>query len=102
MGSSGLTYLLASGLTGVARQVALYLVVFNFLAALILVPLFYVEAGLGIPMVAAAVSAISEDPGTQAAIVYLIFNSIPVPFLLLALGGTARLLSRIAPETEIE
>ncbi|MDA5095754.1 Na/Pi symporter [Aliiroseovarius sp. KMU-50] len=102
VGSSVLTYLLASGLTGVARQVALYLVGFNFLAALILVPLLYVEIGLGVPLVAAGVSSISSDPGTQAAIVYLVFNSIPVPFLLLALGGTARLLARFAPETMIE
>ncbi|WP_159454040.1 Na/Pi cotransporter family protein [Roseovarius albus] len=102
VGSSVLTYLLASGLTGVARQVALYLVGFNFLAALILVPLLYIEINLGVPFVAAGVSAISNDPGTQAAVVYLVFNSIPVPFLLLALAGTARLLMWIAPETVIE
>lgn len=99
VGSSVLTYLLASGLTGVARQVALYLVGFNFLAALILVPLLYVETSFGIPLAATLVTGVSDDPGTQAAVAYLVFNSIPVPFLFLSLSGSAKVLARIAPET---
>lgn len=102
VGSSVLTYILSSGLTGAARQVALYLVGFNFVAALIMVPLFYVELGLDIPLIAAAVSAISADPGTQAALVYVAFNLAPIPVLLILLDQTARLLKRIAPETDVE
>ncbi len=102
VGSSVLTYVLAGGLTGAARQVALYLVGFNFVAAVILVPLFYVETLLGLPLVAAAAQAVSADPGTQAALIYLIFNTAPVPLLLLGLGITERLLKRVAPETEVE
>lgn len=102
VGSSVLTYMLASGLTGVARQVALYLVGFNFVAAFLLVPLLYIELWTGVPLVMALVQAASADAGTQAALVYLVFNILPAPFLLLMLGPTARLLARLSPETEVE
>ena len=55
VGSSVLTYMLASGLTGVARQVALYLVGFNFVAAFLLVPLLYFELWAEVPLVLALV-----------------------------------------------
>ncbi|MCU9850543.1 Na/Pi symporter [Defluviimonas sp. WL0024] len=102
VGSSVLTYVLASGLTGVARQVALYLVGFNFVAAFLLVPLLYFELWAEVPLVLALVQALSADEGTQAALVYLVFNMLPAPFLLLVLGPTARLLARLSPETEVE
>lgn len=102
VGSSILTYFLAAKLTGVARQVALYLVGYNYIGALILVPLFFVEIGFGLPLVAHLVQTFSTDAGTQSAIVYLVFNLAPVPLLFLALKPTARILEKISPETAVE
>ena len=43
VGASILTYFLSSGLSGVARQVAYYQVGYNSVAALTMIPLFYLE-----------------------------------------------------------
>lgn len=102
VGSSILTYFLAAKLTGVARQVAYYLVGFNFISALLLVPLFFVEIWFDLPLVATLVEALSSNASTQSAIVYLVFNLAPVPLLLLALKPTARILEKISPETAVE
>lgn len=102
VGASILTYLMSSGLTGVARQVAFFQVGYNLLAAMISVPLLYVEALLNVPLMAALVQGMTADPGQQVALVYLAFNLAPFPLLLICLGPCARALRALAPETVIE
>ena len=60
-GSSVLMVLLSAKVTGIPKQVALYQVTFNIVGAAIIVPLFYVEAILGVPLVLHLIEAVSAD-----------------------------------------
>ncbi len=102
IGSSVLMLLLSVNLSGAQRQVALYKLGFNAIAAIVLLPLIYIEAAFGVPLIVALVSHLSADPGTQVALAYVLFNALPVPALLLLLGPTAACLKRISPETRAE
>ncbi len=102
VGASVLTYFLSSGLTGIARQVAYYQVAYNFLAAFIMVPLFYLEVLGGFPLVHALAQALADEPAKQMAIYFLVFNLVPFPFLLMFLGSTSRFLAKLSPETAAE
>ncbi|MEP3279272.1 MAG: Na/Pi symporter [Stappiaceae bacterium] len=102
VGGSVIMLLLSAHLSGVQRQVALYLVGFNFVAALFLVPLFYVETTMDVPLVVAFVSQIGDNAGTQAALAYILFNLFPLPLLLLLLSQTAGMLRALSPETKVE
>jgi len=99
IGSSVLMLLLSVNLSGAQRQVALYKLGFNAIAAMVLLPMMYVEAVAGVPLVVALVSHLSAEPGTQVALAYMLFNALPVPVLLMLLGPTADFLQRISPET---
>lgn len=102
VGGSILMMLLSINLSGVQRQVALYKFGLNTGSALILVPLFYLETMTGLPLVIFLVSSLSDNPGTQAALAYVLFNVLPVPVLLLLLNQSADLLRRISPQTRVE
>ncbi|WP_420332779.1 Na/Pi cotransporter family protein [Roseibium sp.] len=102
IGSSVLMLLLSASLSGVQRQVALYKLGFNAIAALVLLPMMYIEAVFGVPLIVALVSHLSADPGTQVALAYVLFNALPVPVLLLLLGPTADYLQKLSPETRAE
>lgn len=102
IGSSVLMVLLSANLTGVQRQVALYKLGFNVISASILLPLMYVEAVTGFPLLVHLVSHLSNDPGTQVALAYVLFNVLPAPVLLLLCGPTAELLQKLSPETRAE
>ncbi|MET1411069.1 Na/Pi symporter [Roseibium sp. HPY-6] len=102
IGSSVLMVLLSANLTGVQRQVALYKLGFNAISASILLPLMYIEAVTGFPLVVHLLSHLSNDPGTQVALAYVLFNVLPAPFLLLLCGPTAELLQKLSPETRAE
>lgn len=102
IGSSVLMLLLSANLSGVQRQVSLYKLGFNAFSALVLLPMMYIEAVTGVPMVAALVAHMTTDPGTQVALAYVLFNALPVPFLLLMLRPTAGFLQRVSPETQAE
>ncbi|MEL7525765.1 MAG: Na/Pi symporter [Pseudomonadota bacterium] len=102
IGSSVLMLLLSVNLSGAQRQVALYKLGFNAISSLVLLPMIYIEAVSGVPLIVGLVSHLSTDPGTQVALAYLLFNALPVPALLLMLGPTARYLQRVSPETRAE
>ena len=57
LGSSLILYLLTMAVTGRARQVAMYQVLFNCVLSAIFVPLICIEAYGGVPLIAAALSA---------------------------------------------
>jgi len=99
VGSSVLTFLLASKLTGNSKQLAMFQVSFNFVGALIMVPLFYIEVYMGIPLVKALAEFFSADGGTQAAVINLIFNAVPGAILFFLVPSIADLLKRLWPES---
>lgn len=101
-GSSLLTWVLSLNLRGQARQIAMYQTFYNLAAAVVLVPLFYVEIWFGVPLMLASIRAITSDIGGQIAAAFIIFNLIPGLLLLPLLSVTASLLQRLWPDTEAE
>lgn len=97
VGSGVLTYVLASGLRGRQRQVAMYQVAFNVVAAVTMVPLFYVEVLGGVPLVMALARKLSGETELQLAYVYVAFNLGGVLVLLPFVGQAARILARRWP-----
>jgi len=97
VGSSVLTYALSSGLRGRLRQVAMFQVAFNFVAALLMVPLFYLEIYTQIPLVIALVKQFSNDLSLQLAYVMVVFNVSGAILLAVLIRPVARLLARLYP-----
>ncbi len=97
VGSSGVTYVLSAGLRGRQRQVAMYQVAFNFVAAAVMVPLFFVEVYGGIPLFIALVREMSDVPSLQLAYIYVVFNFVGGVVLLPLVGASARMLTRLYP-----
>ena len=102
LGSSLSLYLLTLNLTGRSRQVAMYQVLYNCVLNAIFVPLIYLEAYSGVPLLKAA--ALSSDlPLAQVlAIFAILFEVVTSLFQLLFLGLAARLVERWWPTTEEE
>lgn len=99
VGSSFLTLVLSYNLSGQSKQIAMFQTSFNFVGAIFLVPLFYLEMYGGVPLVKTATEAMSASGGTQIAIVNLIFNAVPGVVLFIGMAPFARLLMRFWPET---
>lgn len=74
VGSGFAVLLLAQGMEGASRQLALCQVGLRTLAALILLPLFAVETVTGLPLVLAGVDGLSANVATQCGLVYLVFQ----------------------------
>lgn len=98
-GSSFLTLLLSSSLSGESKQIAMYQTGYNFAGAIVLVPAFYLEIYGGVPLIKALTEAITQDGAMQIAVVNLLFNAFPGVVLLVLLGPSARVLERFWPET---
>ncbi len=99
VGSSFLSLVLSASLAGQSKQIAMYQTAYNFIGAIILLPVFFVEVYEGVPLVRAFTEWITADDGGQIATVNLIFNALPGVFLFVLLGVSARLLARVWPET---
>ncbi len=99
VGSSVLTYFLSSKLTGNAKQVAMFQVMYNITGALIMVPLFYVEIYGDIPLVKAFAEYLSTDNGRQIAIIFLVFNAVPGFVLYFFIDPISNLFKRLWPES---
>ena len=97
VGASVLTYVLSAGLKGRQRQVAMYQVAFNFVAALVMVPLFYLEVYGGVPLAIALAKALSAEPALQLAYIHVIFNTGGAIALIPFVGIAARILARLYP-----
>ena len=102
LGSSLSLYLLTLNLKGRSRQVAMYQVLYNCVLNAIFVPLIYLEAYAGVPLLKAA--ALSSDlPLAQVlALFAILFEVTTSLFQLLFLGLAARLVERWWPTTEAE
>ena len=101
-GSSAIIYALSAKLRGRSRQIAMYLVIYNTLICVVVVPLLYAEIYLDVPSVKALISATGFDLAQQLALVYLILCVAPVPIMLAGLGIAARVLERLWPVSEID
>jgi phosphate:Na+ symporter len=98
-GSSFLTLVLSSSLSGQSKQIAMFQTAYNFLGVLLLIPIFYLEIYAGVPLVKAATEFMSGYGGTQIAIVNLIFNAVPGVMLFIMMAPGVRLLQRFWPES---
>ncbi len=74
VGSSAVSWLLSSTIRGTSKQLIMSQVFFNFAAALVFVPLFYLEVLAGVPLVQALIQSLRLPMEQQAALVYLLFN----------------------------
>ncbi len=99
IGSSILTYLLSSKLTGNSKQLAMFQVSYNIVGILLMLPLFYLEVAMEIPLVKALAESIATEGGTQVAIVNLLFNALPGVLLFFFVTPVAELLKRLWPES---
>jgi phosphate:Na+ symporter len=98
-GSSFLTLVLSSNLSGQSKQIAMFQTSFNFVGAIFLIPLFYLEIYGGVPLVKAVTEMMTRNGGTQIAIVNLIFNAVPGVVLFILIAPCARILQRFWLET---
>ena len=102
LGSSALLYLLSAGLTGRSRQVAMYMVLYDVLVCLILVPLLYCELHFEIPLMKALILAVNLDLDQRLALVYVLISVLPLPVMLVGLGWSASLLERLWPSSQAD
>ncbi len=99
IGSSVLTYLLSSKLTGNSKQLAMFQVSYNVVGTFLMLPLFYLEVSMDIPLVKAFAESITTEGGTQIAIVNLLFNALPGLVLVFLVTPAGDLLKRLWPES---
>ncbi|WP_045214608.1 Na/Pi cotransporter family protein [Desulfonatronovibrio magnus] len=99
LGSGLISWLLAAGIKGKPKQLIMSQVFFNFAAAMVFVPLFYLELLTGIPGIYSLVVSLPFPIEQQAAMVFLIFNFGGAIFLSLIVNHFFRLIEHIWPET---
>ena len=97
IGSGAILYVLSAGLRGRSRQVAMYLVVYNALICVVLVPLLYFEVRFGVPLIKASALALELDLEQQLAAVYVFLCLFLLPVMLAGLGWSGSVLERLWP-----
>lgn len=102
VGSSCAAWFLSTGLKGTAKELAMSQVFFNFVGALLFVPLFVLEVHAGLPLVKAVVTSATAHVEQQMALVYLLFNLATSVILSFALNPYCRLLQKLWPPTREE
>ncbi|WMS42492.1 Na/Pi symporter [Acuticoccus sp. MNP-M23] len=98
IGSSLSLALLSVQLRGAARQVAGFSVIFNFLGAIVLLPLFFIEVWGDVPLVLAALKYLVPSPGLQVVTAYIMFNLVAAVVAFIFSGPLGRWLARRYPE----
>lgn len=102
LGSSLSLYLLTITVTGRARQVAMYQVLYNVALSAVFVPLICIEANWGVPLMAEAVRA-SGLPLEQGLAAFVIFcEAVTAALQLATLDVVSRWVERRWPPTEVE
>ena len=97
VGSGGLLYLLSSGLAGRSRQIAMYMVLYDVLTSVVLVPLLYVELHFGVPLVVALLERLPFAAETDLAVFYILTSVLALPLLLGTVDRCAAALERQWP-----
>ncbi len=98
VGSSVALALLSIGLSGAALQIAVFGIGFNIVGALVMLPLYWIETALGVPLVLAGIAALTDDPELRVVLAYLLFNVAAAVVLFVLRGPVGRLLVRLFPE----
>ena len=102
IGSGMILYLLSTSLTGRSRQVAMYMVFYNVLICAVLVPLFYCELYLDIPLMKAVVLAVDLHLDQQLALVFILLAVLPLPLMLAGLALSVRILEKLWPASQFD
>lgn len=102
VGSGAISWLLATTIRGTPKQLIMSQVLFNFIAGLVFVTLFYLEFLAGVPLVQALVNSLGLPLEQQAALVYLLFNWGGAVVLSLVLTPFARGIEHFWPATKEE
>jgi len=101
-GSSISTGILATSLKGTPRQLVMAQVLFNGVAAAILLPLFYLETQAGIPLIKALVFQLSDRFEQQMGWVFILYNLAGAIALSFCFGPYTRMLAYFWPATTEE
>ena len=97
IGSGCLVYLLSSGLAGRSRRIAMYMVLYDVLTSLVLVPLLYVEFHFGVPLAVAVLEHLPFEAEINLAIFYILTSLLALPMLLGTVDLCAAALKRRWP-----
>jgi phosphate:Na+ symporter len=98
VGSSGATALLAQGLEGAARQVAMFQTAFNLVGAAIVVPLFYLEVYGGVPAVLALIDLAGLGVTQNILLAFVAFDVIAAAAMVALLRPLSRGLEYLWPQ----
>jgi phosphate:Na+ symporter len=98
VGSSGATAMLAQGLEGAARQVAMFQTAFNLVGAAIMVPLFYLEVLGGVPAILALVDFMGLGATQSVLLAFVAFDVIAAMAMLALQRPLSRGLEYLWPE----
>ena len=93
---------LSAGLTGRARQVAIYQVLVNGLSSPTLVAVFCIEIYFDVPLLKALAFSLDTSLGQQLALCVVMIPLFCTPFMILTLNPSVRLLERLWPPTTEE
>ena len=102
IGSGAILYVLSASLGGRSRQVAMYLVGYNVLICVVLVPLLYWEVHFGTPLIKAAALTLELDLDQQLAAVYVLLCVVPLPVMLAALERSVSVLEHFWPTSQAD
>ena len=97
VGSGFAVLLLASGMEGTSRQLSLCQAVLRAMTALVLLPLFFIEKGAGVPLVLALLRSVSDSPATQCAVAYVLFQGVLVLTSQISARWLLGLVRKLAP-----
>ena len=99
IGSGGLLYLLSGGLAGRSRQIAMYMVLYDVLTSVVLVPLLYLELHFGVPLVVALLERLPFGAEMNLAVFYILTSLLALPLLLGTVDLCAAALERRWPSS---
>jgi len=101
-GTGVLTYIFSFHSKGRPRQVVGYQIAFDLTATVTFVVLFYIETLFGPPLILSIARQVSEEPGTQAVALALIFQFGAALAALLARNSVFRYVEERFPASEVE
>ncbi len=80
----------------------MYMVFYDVLVCVVLVPLLYCELYFDIPLMKALVLSVGLDLDQQLALVYVLISVLPLPVMLAGLEWSAALLERLWPSSQTD
>ncbi|WP_439594991.1 Na/Pi symporter [Falsiroseomonas sp.] len=102
LGSGGAVLLLAAGLTGAARRLAVFQALVKAAGAALFLALFVLERLAGLPLVLAATGEIAPDPQARIGLLFLLLQLVSALLGVLAPARMVALLTRLCPESPAE